>query len=200
MCLGSLPETQAAPLAERNDASGGTVPPPPPGLDIDPLELHTEYLEYIGEKVDGAVPEYGWLFTDHSSLVKHFEALERLVEEMRREKVSSGASPAQDEERFGHPSPSTSATKQARRKRKRAQHDDRNHVEDEAPGAAAALIDAQSQPQYLHALALRPKKRKVSRIKADSSAPTPSEKAERKEQRTSQGRRQGCRRREQRAC
>ncbi|KAJ4409169.1 hypothetical protein N0V82_009548 [Gnomoniopsis sp. IMI 355080] len=91
-----------------NDAAGGTIPPPPPVRDMDPLELHTLYLDLVREKVEagaehGARDPFsgGWLFGDYKLLVEHSQAMERLVEEMRRERGLTKQAATEEEEGHG---------------------------------------------------------------------------------------------------
>lgn len=90
---------------KRNDAAGGTVAPPLPVLEMDPLELSTDYLELLRKKVElggrqRAVRYFkaGWHFDEYPLLVDHFQSVQRLVEDMRKDRGLMSDQPSSNEE------------------------------------------------------------------------------------------------------
>lgn len=112
---------------KRNEAAGGTVPPPPPITETDPLELHTEYLEYVRQRVrereddpDRRYIPSGWYFGRKFELLEHLGAVERQVADIRRERgLDPEAPPAQQEDRAEGGSTVPTGENQAKGKRKR---------------------------------------------------------------------------------
>lgn len=72
---------------ESNELAGGTIPPPPPLLEMDPLELHTQYLSYILMKWDRWEKGHrnNWVFIFYSDFVEHIITVREQVMEMREE-------------------------------------------------------------------------------------------------------------------
>lgn len=73
--------------AEQNEALGNSLPPPPPVLEIDPLDLHTQYLGFIllcrkdDEITNSPLP--GWNFDTYEDFLEHIVAVEKQVAQMR---------------------------------------------------------------------------------------------------------------------
>lgn len=76
----------------HNEAAGGTVPPPPPVLEWDPLDLHERYLEFLRKtrsedekRHDDLATVIRFNFWPYRIFVDHIKAVERQVDQMRRE-------------------------------------------------------------------------------------------------------------------
>lgn len=84
----------------RGEAAGGTIPPPPPILEWDPLDLHMRYLEFLKQTRaadDNDDSELMVLnrfnFWPYHVFVDHIEAVERQVAEIQEErKLANGIS------------------------------------------------------------------------------------------------------------
>lgn len=72
---------------QQNEAAGGSLPPPPPVLEIDPLDLHTQYLGFMllcrkeDEKENSS--NRNWNFESYEGFLEHITAVEKQVAEMR---------------------------------------------------------------------------------------------------------------------
>lgn len=90
--------------AQQNDAVGGSLPPPPPVLEIDPLDLHTQYLGFMllcrkeDEKEQPIVRK--WNFNSYGRFIEHITAVEMQVAEMREKEGPEDD--ARFQERLGH--------------------------------------------------------------------------------------------------
>lgn len=113
---------------KRNDAAGGTVPPPPPVVEMDPLELHIDYLKLVRKMVkDGGrrkpVSRPGWFFKEYPVLLEHYQCVQQLVKDMRMERGLSDEPLSTDVERA--PGTSNAAPSHSGgRKRKRPEESD----------------------------------------------------------------------------
>lgn len=110
--------------AKRNAAAGGTLPRLPPVADMDQLELCTEYLECVRERVrerkndtEYRYPPPGWVFMEECVLDEHLADVEKQVATMRKERgLPAEASSEQ-------PQAQSDAVEQTRGKRKSAGDD-----------------------------------------------------------------------------
>lgn len=163
---------------KRNDAAGGTVPPPPPLREMDPLELHTEYLELVQSRLEaatsrggGKVKGNGWFFHSYRILVEHYEAMKRVVEEMRNERNQTVKAATQEKHRDETRASSASASHSGAKKRKRTQDDDSD--EDATPRAAPAPKKTRTQKKGAPA----PKKQTARGARTTNSTSTPAAEA-----------------------
>lgn len=71
----------------ENDLAGGTISPPPPVLEMDPLELHTQYLGFLLQRRVTCVEnrDSRWHFESYERFLEHITAVRKQVEEMREE-------------------------------------------------------------------------------------------------------------------
>lgn len=128
---------------KRNDAAGGTVPPPPPLPEMDHFELYTDYLKLVRKMVESGGRQThwhldgGWHFGQYDILLDHFESVQRLVEDIRKERdLTDQPLPAEAE---GARGPSGDASQLAgRSKRKR---------EEEIELSDDAAADAEPAPK-----------------------------------------------------
>lgn len=78
--------------AERNKAAGGSIPPPPPVHEMDPLALHLQYLGFLllirkeGEDLDADAHIRQWHFHSYFHLLEHIAAVESQVVDLRKKK------------------------------------------------------------------------------------------------------------------
>lgn len=73
--------------AEQNEASGNSLPPPPPVLDMDSFDLHTQYLGFIllrrKENEEGGSDFRRWIFDSYEEFLHHIVAVVQQVAQMR---------------------------------------------------------------------------------------------------------------------
>lgn len=112
----------------RDEAEGGNVPPPPPVLEWDPLDLHNRYLDFllqIRERDETTRGEKKWdlnrfRFGPYSVFLDHIDAVCRQVAEMRErhgiqdQPSTRGAETKGNRSSQSNPQPSPPGGKRAR--------------------------------------------------------------------------------------
>lgn len=137
----------------RNDAAGGTIPPPPPLQDMDPVELYTEYLELVHGKVQAGAAQGaenpfsgGWVFGDYALLLDHSEAMERVLEEIRKERGLTDQALTGEEDHGETRASLASESHSGASKQKRPQGDDSEEVAAPQAGPASEKTRTQKSP------------------------------------------------------
>lgn len=72
--------------AEQNEALGNSLPPPPPVLEMDSLDLHTQYLGFIllrRKENEGPDSDFRrWIFETYEEFLDHILVVEQQVAQM----------------------------------------------------------------------------------------------------------------------